>query len=136
MHQEHALRPTNRNATFSLESSRCISSHTHTLCTPGNGFKDAVELLLSVDPPAAPNKISRMRGHTPVYLAAQNGHLECLHALIRHKADVNLSDTNGLSALYIACLNGHVQCARALIDAGAYGVSVTVHAEPLLCRSG
>ena len=32
------------------------------------------------------------RGWTPTYLAAQNGHVECIDALVRHGADVNKAD--------------------------------------------
>ena len=59
---------------------------------------------------------------TPLMLAAQNGHLEIVTALIAAgaaSAAVNQSMSNGQTALMSAAQNGHAEIVRALIAAGA-----------------
>lgn len=59
---------------------------------------------------------------TPLIIAAQEGHLECLKALVR--AHVNLNAQNdhccgGETAMHTAVNKGHYECARLLVEAGA-----------------
>ena len=58
-------------------------------------------------------------GWTPLYICAQNEHLEVARALIEAGADVNAKENNGWTPLYICARNGHLELARALINAGA-----------------
>ena len=41
-------------------------------------------------------------GWTPLYIAAENGHLEVIKLLIKKGADVNKADNCGWTSLYIA----------------------------------
>jgi hypothetical protein len=88
----------------------------------GNGRRLALSrLLLQHDSKVEVNRPSRIGGQTAIYLAAQNGHLDCIRCLINQGADVNLPDRNGFSPLYMAVLMGHAVAVQLLIDNGAYG---------------
>jgi ankyrin repeat protein len=58
-------------------------------------------------------------GLTPLLYAARQGCMECVQALIRAKADPNLSDPDGISPLLIATENFHFDAAVFLIKSGA-----------------
>jgi ankyrin repeat protein len=58
-------------------------------------------------------------GSTPLILAACNGHVEAMHALLDAGADVNKSDCAGTTALHYAGANGHIEVVDALTKAGA-----------------
>ena len=59
-------------------------------------------------------------GWSCLLIASQNGHVECVRALIEAggKELVMRANKNGVSCLLIASQNGHVECVRALIEAG------------------
>ena len=46
----------------------------------------------------------------PLWIAAYQGHVECLKELIAGGADINKEDNNGRTALMIATGKGHVEC--------------------------
>ncbi|USE36557.1 ankyrin repeat domain-containing protein [Endozoicomonas sp. SCSIO W0465] len=57
----------------------------------------------------------RADGATPLHLAAQHGHLECLQLLVIMGADVNARDYYGLDTpLDLASMKNHTDCVRAL----------------------
>jgi ankyrin repeat protein len=58
-------------------------------------------------------------GLTPLLYAARQGCMECVQALIRAKADANLSDPDGISPLLIATENFHFDVAVYLMKVGA-----------------
>jgi FOG: Ankyrin repeat len=58
-------------------------------------------------------------GNSALYLAAQNGHSQCLHTLLEHQANPNLKSKAGWSALHIAAQNGHADCVKLLLHKGA-----------------
>jgi ankyrin repeat protein len=58
-------------------------------------------------------------GLTPLLYAARQGCMECVQALIKAKADPNLSDPDGISPLLIATENFHFDVAVYLMKAGA-----------------
>jgi len=58
-------------------------------------------------------------GKTALMLAAANGHLAIVKALITFKADVNIQDEYGETALLAACWNGHEKIVNQLLAAGA-----------------
>ncbi|KAI9015599.1 ankyrin repeat-containing domain protein, partial [Hyaloraphidium curvatum] len=56
-------------------------------------------------------------GATPLYLAAQEGHIEVVRRLLRHGARVDAVDTDGWVPLHAAAQNGHLTCVELLLDA-------------------
>ncbi|MGO8670611.1 MAG: ankyrin repeat domain-containing protein [Capsulimonadaceae bacterium] len=59
---------------------------------------------------------------SPLGIAAQHGHLECVNALIAAKANLkakNLPHLSGMSALALAAQGRHLDCVKALIEAKA-----------------
>lgn len=58
-------------------------------------------------------------GFTPLMYAARSNCSECVEALIKHKADVNLADPSFVVPLSIAMMNGNWDIAMRLIEAGA-----------------
>lgn len=56
---------------------------------------------------------------TPLYIAARDGNLRAVDALINAGADVNYVCRNGATALFVACENGHLEAVKYLIAAGA-----------------
>ncbi|KAL7686361.1 putative Poly [ADP-ribose] polymerase, ankyrin repeat-containing domain, WGR domain superfamily [Plasmopara halstedii] len=56
---------------------------------------------------------------TPLTLAAQNGHLQCVRVLLANGAHVNLGDKFKKTPLMLAVKNGHTRVAAALINGGA-----------------
>lgn len=57
-------------------------------------------------------------GFTPLLYAARRGCADCARALIRHGADVNLTDPDGVNPLILAILNFNFDTARVLLEAG------------------
>lgn len=56
---------------------------------------------------------------TALYVAAQNGHVDIVNALLAADADVNQKSMQGYTALIKASQKGHLEVVRALIEAGA-----------------
>ncbi|KAJ8578843.1 hypothetical protein ON010_g355 [Phytophthora cinnamomi] len=56
---------------------------------------------------------------TPLTLAAQNGHLDCVRILIANGARVDLGDKLKKTPLILAVKNGHTRVAAVLINGGA-----------------
>jgi ankyrin repeat protein len=68
-------------------------------------------------------------GVTPLFMAAQNGHLEIVILLLKAGADVNIANKeSGISPLWIASQQGHSEIIRMLLKAGA-DVNVTQKAS-------
>jgi ankyrin repeat protein len=53
-----------------------------------------------------------------VYVAAQQGQVECIRLLHELGADVNRCKTSGASPVFIAAQQGHVECIRVLPELG------------------
>jgi len=58
-------------------------------------------------------------GRSVVDIAAQEGHVPILRALIEHGADVNAADTELCTALHIAAHHNRVEAVDVLVEAGA-----------------
>lgn len=58
-------------------------------------------------------------GKTAFHIAAYNGHLEVVNALLDAGVNVNLSNIHGLTALHRAASGGHLEVVNALLQAGA-----------------
>ena len=56
---------------------------------------------------------------TSLHLAAEKGHLSCLHVLIQAGAQVDVMDKNQLTPLMLAATKGETEIVRYLIRAGA-----------------
>jgi ankyrin repeat protein len=84
-------------------------SHILHLMTSHNHFDEVVEKLIK-DTIFLPNE------ETPLFLAAQHGHLEIIQALLfKDGIDINRSNDQGLSPLSIASQCGHLEVVEALL---------------------
>lgn len=67
------------------------------------------------------NRFEKGDGYfTLLHIAAQNGYVKVLNALIKAGADVNAKDNEGKTPLHLAALNGHTDVIKALLVGGAY----------------
>lgn len=63
-------------------------------------------------------------GFSPLYISAQNGHMDCVvlclgaTSMTKELADLGPKELGGATALYIAVQNGHPDCVHQLIKAG------------------
>ena len=78
----------------------------------------ATQLLDAGADPSKPGHIEHWPT-TPLYAAAEQGHLEVLSTLIGRGADVQLADECGETPLMIAAYHGNNKAVKALLDAGA-----------------
>lgn len=67
---------------------------------------------------ADPN-MQNARGSTPLFLAAEEGHLEAVKTLIKYGADPKSRNSGGSTALHRASQNGHIECMEELLKGGA-----------------
>ena len=56
---------------------------------------------------------------TPLFMAAQNGHVEVVRCLVEAGADKDKADVDGWTPLWVAALHGNVEMVRCLVEAGA-----------------
>ena len=59
------------------------------------------------------------KGHTPLFLACQQGHREAAQALLQRRAKVDHADGQGRTLLFIASQGGEAGTARLLLEFGA-----------------
>ena len=65
------------------------------------------------------NKPREMSGATPVFLAAQTGHLDVVDLLIENGADKDKANNAGWTPVFVASQQGHLDVVRLLIEKGA-----------------
>jgi acyl-CoA-binding protein len=58
-------------------------------------------------------------GQTPLHLATDRGHIDCVKALILAGADINSVDNDGISILQAAVIGGDKDCSHLLLVLGA-----------------
>ena len=104
--------------------------------TAGNNRR-VQSLLAAGANPNAKDSTTKGGGDTPLLLAASKGHLECVRALLKAKADPNLGSSSGLTALMFAAGGGHSEIVHALLEAKANpnaaaddGITALVFAGP------
>ena len=78
-----------------------------------------------IDAGANVNKATKVKA-TPLHIAAYNGYLGIVKALIDAKADIDIAAEGGFTPLHIAAEKGHLEIVRALIEAGANVDQATV----------
>jgi len=59
-------------------------------------------------------------GQTPLHLATDRGHIDCVKALILAGADINSVDNDGISVLQAAVIGGDKECSLLLLVFGAH----------------
>merc|ERR1719424_1110456 len=98
---------------------------------------DTVELLVQLK---ANVDISTEIGSTPISMAAQEGHLDVVQALIDATADLNATLTIGShhSPLTISALQGHLPVYELLLANGADAAyeALPWHEEPFVTEGG
>jgi len=56
------------------------------------------------------------QGYAPIHIAAKEGHLEVVRALLNYEANINLPDGNGYTPLFLAIHHGHIEVAKYLLE--------------------
>ncbi|XP_048474837.1 serine/threonine-protein phosphatase 6 regulatory ankyrin repeat subunit C-like, partial [Rhincodon typus] len=79
-----------------------------------NGQSEALKVLVGT---LVNLDVRDRTGRTPLYIAAQRGHADCVDVLIRHGASILLKEqlTKGTS-LHVAAANGRTDCLHLMID--------------------
>ena len=69
-------------------------------------------------------------GATPLHIAAQNGHLGVVKALLSAGAEKDARRADGVTPLFIAACHGHSDIVKALIEAGAEVDAIESNVRP------
>lgn len=95
-----------------------VTTPLHQACLRGN--IDVANILVeSAETSDTLNSADHKDGVTPLFLAAREGHVEIVKALIAKGANVNVGEDEGWTSLHSACMNSHIAVVRELIAGGA-----------------
>jgi hypothetical protein len=85
------------------------------------GYLDEVLIYCNCNMPLDEEKVGRHNSDVqrPLGLAAMNGHVQVIEALIKYGADINAIDRKGRTALHYAAWRGHKNAISTLLDHGA-----------------
>jgi ankyrin repeat protein len=75
--------------------------------------------LVALSEARAAVNIANNEGVSPLYIAAQDGHVDILKLLIKAKGDVNQCENDGFSPLMVASGRGLVEVVELLLSNGA-----------------
>ena len=77
-------------------------------------------------------------GMTPLYVAVEEGHAECVNALLESHYSANQARNDGLSPLWVAIQNNQVDLVQALLNANAKPDQAVQGTQPLYvaCENG
>ena len=56
---------------------------------------------------------------SPLWLACDHGHIECVRLLLEKGSDTDVSNCSRQTPLFAACRSGHADCAQLLLERGA-----------------
>lgn len=76
-----------------------------------------------------------LKGKTPLFLAAQSGHVSVVRELLAHGAEKERINRLGRTPLHTAIDNGHLKVVRALLDAGANLEAKDIEGDSPLTRA-
>ena len=108
---------TRRTKPRSTKTERRGTTPLHTALLQGHSVEEVRVLLRAGE--ANVNQAMMETGDTPLYIAAQQGHLDAVRALVDAGASVDQAVDDGATPLCIAAEDGHLEVVRALVGAGA-----------------
>ena len=80
---------------------------------------DATEIQFLIKMGADINHKTPVKGDSPLFTAAFNGHVDIVDILLETGSDYDTSQKEGATPLYVAAQNGHVKIVEKLLGAGA-----------------
>ena len=80
----------------------------------GNGYAEAIDMLLQVNSNLADFRDSR--GRSPLHYVANSEHGDAVQVLINHHASVNIRDDSSCTPLHYAAYGGYFDAAKRLIE--------------------
>ena len=69
--------------------------------------------------PQDPDSVGLLGHPTPLFVAAERGHLQVIRLLLEANADKDKTFQDGATPLFIAAQNGHLEVVRLLLEANA-----------------
>ena len=79
----------------------------------------AIVGLLLDDPRVNVNAKSQQLQYTPLHLAADNGYVDCMRALLLKEAHVDVFSVRGQTPLQLCCKQAFIDCVQLLLEHGA-----------------